>query len=264
MAGNLLDTMPASLHAFDHMCWDGFVYPHMSADGRHPYYVLGKGLFYRAGDLMELGGFNPWIAIEDPEVGMRLWQNGRRLGIVAEPLIEEVPRTIRRGIIQRNRWMCGFFQSLGLPLRRMGMPFWRRMQARLNILPVLSLPVNVVGLPTGIYALYLLWLGQDPFPFWVIILSIVNIVLYVVTMTLLYRNAWRRTGLVLKKTSHRIWYMLRVNPISLWIYNLIWTIPILIGFGMFVADRGKAWARTEKFDRDRWVADQGVDTWSKR
>lgn len=264
VAGNLLDTMPASLHAFDHMCWDGFVYPHMSADGRHPYYVLGKGLFYRAGDLMELGGFNPWIAIEDPEVGMRLWQNGRRLGIVAEPLIEEVPRTIRRGIIQRNRWMCGFFQSLGLPLRRMGMPFWRRMQARLNILPVLSLPVNVVGLPTGIYALYLLWLGQDPFPFWVIILSIVNIVLYVVTMTLLYRNAWRRTGLVLKKTSHRIWYMLRVNPISLWIYNLIWTIPILIGFGMFVADRGKAWARTEKFDRDRWVADQGVDTWSKR
>ena len=109
VAGNLLDSMPASLHAFDHMCWDGFLYPHMSAHGGHPYYVLGKGLFYRAADLAELGGFNPWITIEDPEVGLRFWTNGRRLGVIAEPLIEEVPRTIVRGIIQRNRWMCGFF-----------------------------------------------------------------------------------------------------------------------------------------------------------
>jgi hypothetical protein len=124
----------------------------MSANGTHPYYVLGKGLFYRASDLYALGGFNPWITIEDPEVGMRLWTNGRRLGIIAAPLIEEVPRTFYRGIIQRNRWVCGFFQSLASPLKRMGMPFWRRMQARINIIPVLSHPINVIGLPTGVYA----------------------------------------------------------------------------------------------------------------
>ena len=75
VAGNLLDSVAASYHAFDHMCWDGFVYPHMSAGGKHPYYVLGKGLFYKASDLVELGCFNPWITIEDPEVGMRLWTN---------------------------------------------------------------------------------------------------------------------------------------------------------------------------------------------
>ena len=207
---------------------------------------------------LDVGGFNPWITIEDPEVGMRLWTNGRRLGIIADPLIEEVPRTIVRGIIQRNRWMCGFFQSLGRPLRRMGMPFPRRMQARLNILPVLSLPVNVVGLPTGAYALYFLLKGGNPFPFWLIALSVLNIALYVVIMGALYRNAWRRTALVLAERRLRIWYMVRVNPLFLFIYHLIWTIPIVIGFGMFLANRGKAWIRTKKLDADHRFAAQAA------
>ena len=63
----------------------------MSAHGSHPFWVLGKGLFFRVRDLITLGGFHPWITIEDPEVGMRLWNNGARLGIIASPLIEEVP-----------------------------------------------------------------------------------------------------------------------------------------------------------------------------
>ena len=66
----------ASWHAMDHMAWDGMRYAHMSAHGRHPYWVLGKGLFYHAPDLIALGSFNPWVTIEDPEVGMRLWVNG--------------------------------------------------------------------------------------------------------------------------------------------------------------------------------------------
>jgi glycosyltransferase XagB len=97
VAGNLLDTWAASWHAMDHMCWDGMRYPHLSARGRHPYWVLGKGLFYHAPDLIALGSFNPWVTIEDPEVGMRLWVNGRRLGVIASPLIEEVPVTLGRG-----------------------------------------------------------------------------------------------------------------------------------------------------------------------
>jgi cellulose synthase/poly-beta-1,6-N-acetylglucosamine synthase-like glycosyltransferase len=258
VAGNLLDSMPASLHAFDHMCWDGYLHPHMSAHGRHPYYVLGKGQFYRAGDLMELGCFNPWIAIEDPEVGIRLWANGRRLGIVSDPLKEEVPRTIVRGIIQRKRWMCGFFQTLGRPLKQMGLPFWRRMQARLNIVAVLSLPVNAFGLPTGAYALYL-YIFRAGFrqEFWLIALAVVNIALYFVLLAIIYANAWRRTRLVLDRTRSRVWYMLRVNPLSLFIYHTIWTVPIVIGFVTFVADRGKVWVRTQKFDRLRRFVEDG-------
>ena len=264
VAGNLLDSMPATWHSFDHMCWDGLIYPHMSAGGSHPYYVLGKGLFYRARDLQELGGFNPWITIEDPEVGMRLWTNGRRLGVIFDPLIEEVPRTVVRGIIQRNRWMCGFFQSLGRPLIDMGMPVWRRMQARINILPVLSLPVNVIGLPTGLYALYLYIFYAGRFQFWLIALSVINVALYLVVLAIIYVNAWRRTRLVLDERWRRIWYMIRINPIFLFIYHTIWTIPIAIGFCMFLADRGKAWLRTEKYDADHHFGAEGVDALKKK
>ncbi len=255
VSGNLLDSVAASMHSYDHMCWDGMVHPHMSANGTHPFYVLGKGQFYRAGDLLELGGFNPWTAIEDPEVGMRLWTHGRRLGIVAKPLIEEVPRTFYRGVIQRSRWVCGFFQSLGAPLKHMGMPFWRRMQARLNVMTVLSHPINVIGLPTGVYALYLYIVGVDPFPFWLTVLSVVNILLYIVTMGAFYLNAWRRTKLVLNKTYLRVWYMLRINPVFMFLYHVLWTIPLFMGVWMFLTDRGKTWKRTPKYDADRHFAE---------
>ena len=107
IAGNLNNTMAASFHAMDHMAWDGQTYPHLSANGRQPYWVLGKGLFFKASDLVALGGFHPWLTIEDPEVGMRFWTNGKRLGIIENPLIEEVPTTFAHGITQRKRWVAG-------------------------------------------------------------------------------------------------------------------------------------------------------------
>jgi len=258
VAGNLLDSMPATWHSFDHMCWDGLLYPHMSAHGAHPFYVLGKGLFYRASDLRDVGGFNPWITIEDPEVGMRLWVSGKRLGVIFDPLIEEVPRTLIRGIIQRDRWMCGFFQSLGRPLEQMGMPLRRRMQARLNLVPVLSLPVNTVGLPSGAYALYLSFTGESRFAFWLIALSVINIASYLVVLGIVYVNAWRRTRLVLDATRLRVWYLLRINPLSLFVYHTIWTIPIVNGFVMYLGNRGKAWVRTQKVDADHRFGAEGV------
>jgi cellulose synthase/poly-beta-1,6-N-acetylglucosamine synthase-like glycosyltransferase len=139
IAGHLLATWPSSWHSFDHMSWDGLIYPHMSANGKHPYWVLGKGLFMRASDVVGVGGFNPWLTIEDPDVGMRLWKAGKRLGVIANPLIEEVPITVRDGITQRKRWIAGFFQSLAAPLRHMGMTGWERFKARLNLVPSLSL-----------------------------------------------------------------------------------------------------------------------------
>ena len=86
----------------------------------------------------------------------------------------------------------------------MGMPFWRRQQARLNILPLVSLPVNVVGLPTGTYAAWLWWNSFSPFHFWLVFLSVLNIGLYCVVTSILYVNAWRRTGLVLARNRERV------------------------------------------------------------
>ena len=248
VAGNLLDTWPASWHAMDHMCWDGMRYPHLSARGRHPYWVLGKGLFYHAPDLIAMGSFNPWVTIEDPEVGMRLWVNGRRLGVIASPLIEEVPLTLGRGLTQRKRWICGFYQSLGACLRLMGMRRRDRIRAWTNFLPCLSLAVNPLGVPIGIWALWVWYEGTSPLPVGLIVLAISTIVLYCISMSITYASTWRRTALVLEHRRDRLHYMLRVNPVFLWVYWLWWSVPIAVGTWMYFRDGGRVWERTEKTD----------------
>ena len=248
VAGNLNDTMAATWHSFDHMVWDGRKYPHVSANGRHPYWVLGKGLFFRAADLVELGGFHPWITIEDPEVGMRMWKNGRRLGIIANPLIEEVPSTIGRGITQRKRWVAGFFQSLALPLREMGFTPMERVKAWMNFLPCMSLWLNAVGLPVGIWAIVEYLRGEPALPAWAVALGLLNLGLFLVSLALIYRSTWKRTALVLKRRRDRIWYMIRINPLSLTLFWLLWLIPLWIGWRMYRGDKGLVWERTVKIN----------------
>src|SRR5690606_11623244 len=175
ICGNCFDSWATTMHAFDHMSWDGDLYPHLSANGKQPYWVLGKGLFFKASDLLELGGFHPWITIEDPEVGMRFWANGKRLGILPSPLVEEVPATFGHGVTQRKRWVAGFFQSLStFPLKQMGMTGWQRFRARLNFVPCLSLSLNAIGLPLGLYASLQYVAGDRTMPASLIALGLAN------------------------------------------------------------------------------------------
>jgi cellulose synthase/poly-beta-1,6-N-acetylglucosamine synthase-like glycosyltransferase len=248
IAGNLNDSLAASWHAMDHMAWDGRKYPHLSANGTHPYWVLGKGLFYKASDLLALGGFHPWMAIEDPEVGMRFWINGKRLGIIENPLVEEVPLTFRRGIIQRQRWVCGFFQSLNTPLHEMGFTPIQRLKAWTNFLPCLSFWIGSLGIPLGIWALWTYLDGTGRLPTWTIVHAIFNLVFLAVMLLGLYWSTWKRTAIVLDSTAERLWYLLRINPVFLMIWWLIWIIPLWIGWRMYRNDTGLVWARTLKLD----------------
>jgi cellulose synthase/poly-beta-1,6-N-acetylglucosamine synthase-like glycosyltransferase len=251
VVGNLNATMATSWHAFDHMAWDGYKYPHVSAGGRHPYWVLGKGLFYRAADLIELGGFHPWITIEDPEIGLRYWANGKRLGILESSLIEEVPRTWRQGITQRKRWVCGFFQTLGEPLHHLGLSPLDRLRCWMLFYPCLSLLINLVGLPIGIWAATMYFAHTHLVPAWTFWFAVVNLSLFAIVMLLLYANTWKRTALVCHRWTDRVWYMIRINPISAMIWWLLWTIPLLIGLRMYLRDEGLAWQRTEKIDANK-------------
>lgn len=258
IAGNLNHTMATSWHAFDHMAWDGLKYPHLSANGRQPYWVLGKGTFFRASDLVTLGGFHPWLTIEDPEVGMRFWVNGRRLGIIENPLIEEVPSTLMKGITQRKRWVAGFFQSLNSPLREMGMSRWQRFKAWLIFLPCLSLSVNALGMPIGAWALWT-WLdGTSILPPWTVGLAAFNIATYAAMLLAMYCSTWKRSALVLGSRRSRLWYLLRVNPVFLSFWWLIWLVPLWIGYRMYVHDKGLVWERTEKINANEPLMQQLV------
>lgn len=258
VAGNLNDTLAASWHAFDHMAWDGSKYPHLSAGGGHPYWVLGKGLFFRASDLVALGGFHPWLTIEDPEVGMRFWVNGRRLGVISGSLVEEVPSTFAHGITQRKRWVAGFFQSLGTPLRAMGMRRRDRFKAWLNFLPCMSLWLNAVGVPIGIWALWRWYDESSPLPLWLAPLVAINVYFFALSMTMLYIRTWQRTAVVLDSVRARIWYMLRVNPLFVLAWWVVWLIPLAIGFKMYLRDEGLVWERTEKSDANNELVRTGA------
>lgn len=248
IAGNLNDTLACSWHAFDHMAWDGRKYPHLTGGGKQPFWVLGKGLFYRASDLVALGGWHPWITIEDPEVGLRFWKNGKRLGFIENPLIEEVPATFGRGITQRKRWVAGFFQSLDVPLKALGYTWLERVRAWAIFLPCLSYWINPIGLPVGIWALWRWAHGTGPLPAWTVMLSMANITCYGLAMALLYLSVWRRTALVLERRRDRLRYLVRCNPVFLMIWGLIWIAPLWIGWRMYRKDGGLVWERTEKID----------------
>lgn len=258
VAGNLTASLPAAFHAFDHITWDGGKYGHLS-DPRQPYWVLGKGLFFKVDDLIALGGFNPWITIEDPEIGERFWKNGKTLGIIENPLIEEVPETLSEGITQRKRWVAGFFQSLSKPLTEMEFTFNERLRAWANFMPCMSLWLNAIGIPVGIWTAWRFYNGDNFLPMWLIVLSIFNIVAYGFMMINLYVRTWKRTGLVLEHTGDRIRYMLMVNPVFLMVWWCIWIIPLTLGFVMYLKDSGQVWQRTEKVDANNTLVRSKLD-----
>ena len=250
IAGNLNDSLAASFHAFDHMAWDGRKYPHLSANGTHPYWVLGKGLFYKASDLLALGGFNPWTAIEDPEVGLRFWKNRKRLGIIENPLIEEVPLTFGRGIIQRKRWICGFYESLAT-LGELGYTPIERLKAWTNFLPCFAFWIGSIGTPLGIWAAWTYYQGIPALPEWTIFHSIFNLTCLVFMLSGLYWSTWKRSKIVLATRRERLWYLLRVNPVFVMVWWLFWLIPMWIGWRMYKTNTGLVWARTLKLDKNK-------------
>lgn len=251
IAGNLLDSWTATFCAMDHMAWDGFKYQHLSSNGRNPYWVLGKGLFFKAADLLALGGFHPWLTIEDPEVGMRFWKNGKRLGIIEGSLIEEAPKTLSTCILQRKRWVAGFFQSLTTPLDAMGFTFIEKLKAWAIFVPCLSLSFNIIGLPIGVWLAWNFFTGADQLPGWTVYIALANLWMLGTSLTCLYINTWKRTRLVETSFWRRAYFMVRVNPLFLMLWWTFWTLPLAIGLRMWRRDEGLVWERTLKLDRNR-------------
>jgi hypothetical protein len=193
-------------------------------------------------------------------VGLRFWKNGKRLGVISSSLIEEVPETFWGGVTQRKRWVCGFFQSLTLPLHELGYSFTERVRAWMIFLPCLSLWVNAIGAPTGIWALAMLLMGRHVMPTWTLWLAAINLTALAISLSFLYARTWARTKLVLPSTRERLWYMLRINPVSAMLWWVIWLIPLAIGLWMFLRDEGQVWERTEKIDANRVLVESAGAT----
>jgi cellulose synthase/poly-beta-1,6-N-acetylglucosamine synthase-like glycosyltransferase len=264
IAGNLNETLASALHSLDHIIWDSFKYPHLSANGKHPYWVLGKALFFKASDLMYLGSFHPWMAIEDPEVGLRFWKNGKKLGIIETPVIEEVPKTFKDGIIQRKRWVCGFFQTLSEPLTQLKLTPYQKLLAWCNFIPCLLLWINIFGWPTSLLAIIGYLEGYKCLPIWVVYLSLFNICSSIIMLVTIFVVVWSRVFLVLGNSRERIWYVLKVNPITSMIWWLFWIVPLWLGFYTFIKYKGHVWIRTNKSNPNAELIKSKITKWFRK
>lgn len=140
----------------------------------------------------------------------------------------------------------------------------QKILAWMNFLPCLCLWFNIIGLPTGVWALWAWLHNHNIFPMWLIILSIVNIVACLIQQSFLYYKTWKRTSLVLEKRSSRIWYMFRVNPFFAMFWWFFWLVPITIGLSMYLGEGGLVWVRTTKTNANINLFKEKVIHWFKK
>jgi hypothetical protein len=140
----------------------------------------------------------------------------------------------------------------------MGMPWHKRVRARLNFVPCLSLLVNPLGIAAGIWALVTTMTGNLHLALWLIVLAGVNIALAAFTIGIFQVQAWRKTRPVLSSGRDRARFMMRVNPLFLLVYWIWWAIPLTIGFHMFLRNGGLVWERTQKIDANHQLIRDGV------
>ena len=259
VAGNAMASWAASMFALDHMLWDGSLYQHMTARGRHPFYVLGKGLFFRISDLIRVGGFQS-LAYDRGSRGRDATLDQRlSSGDHPEPADRGGSGHVRKGITQRKRWIAGFFQSLGKPLTLMGMNWHQRFRARLNLVPCASLFLNPFGAALGVWALVAAVEGPGRvFSTWLEVLCIVTLAFLVLVLAIGQRAIIRQTRLIFESRRERLGYVLRVNPVIIFAYWIWWSIPLAIGFWMYLTDRGLTWQRTDKIDANHDLVRAGT------
>jgi hypothetical protein len=116
--------------------------------------------------------------------------------------------------------------------------------------------VNILGLPAGMWLNYEFYIGNPPVNNIWLFIAALNISLYILLIVHIYSSIWKRSKLVLKSPYQRLWYLIRINPLFLWFYWVIWTVPIFIGFNMFLRDTGKVWDRTVKIDANHKLVRQ--------
>ena len=79
---------------------------------RGPIPLGGTSNHFRVGVLRGLGGWDPYNVTEDADLGIRLYKQGFRTGMLDSTTYEEANPDPRNWIRQRSRWIKGYLQTL--------------------------------------------------------------------------------------------------------------------------------------------------------
>ena len=72
----------------------------------------GTSNHFRTDVLRGLGGWDPYNVTEDADLGIRLYKQGFRTGMLNSTTYEEANPDVRNWIRQRSRWIKGYMQTL--------------------------------------------------------------------------------------------------------------------------------------------------------
>ena len=72
----------------------------------------GTSNHFRTDVLRGLGGWDPYNVTEDADLGIRLYKQGFRTGMLDSTTYEEANPNVRNWIRQRSRWIKGYMQTL--------------------------------------------------------------------------------------------------------------------------------------------------------
>jgi cellulose synthase/poly-beta-1,6-N-acetylglucosamine synthase-like glycosyltransferase len=77
----------------------------------------GTSNHFRAAVLRGLGGWDPYNVTEDADLGIRLYKQGFRTGMLDSTTYEEANPRLRNWVRQRSRWIKGYMQTLLVHVR---------------------------------------------------------------------------------------------------------------------------------------------------
>ncbi|MFD1720126.1 glycosyltransferase family 2 protein [Amnibacterium endophyticum] len=80
-------------------------------DLRGPLPLGGTSNHFRTNVLIGLGGWDPYNVTEDCDLGIRLYKQGFRTGMLRSTTYEEANPNLRNWIRQRSRWIKGYMQT---------------------------------------------------------------------------------------------------------------------------------------------------------
>ena len=127
----------------------------------------GTSNHFRAAELRQIGGWDPYNMTEDADLGLRLYRLGYRSRVIFKPTLEEAPVSRAVWLGQRTRWFKGWLQTWLVLMRKpgqligeMGWPGFIVFQILIAglLLSALSHPI-IVG-----FLAYLTWLMLDDRP----------------------------------------------------------------------------------------------------
>jgi len=143
----------------------------------------GTSNHFKLATLLELGAWDPFNVTEDADLGLRVFDNGLKVGVVNSTTLEEANNEFFNWIRQRSRWIKGYMQTylvhMRNPARLVRQVGWRGFFGFNFFIGGTSFTFLLYPILLAFFAIYEIFkfsFIRSVFPDWILYISIFNFV----------------------------------------------------------------------------------------